>query len=107
MCLVQRLYVKGVKYGCFAAVISRRKVPALDVTAREPHLFSWASVSCFMSNSASFVIHGPMLVVQCHTIPHDHPCWCLFVARIVTHSFFFSVICSCQGGVFEHDTHFR
>ena len=105
VCLVQRLYVKGGKYGCFAAVISRRKVPALDVTAREPHLF-WASVSCFMSNSATFVIHGPMLVVHCHTIPYDHPCWCLFVARIVQRSFF-SVICSCQGGAFEHDTQVR
>ena len=22
-----------------------------------------------------------MFIVQCHTIPHDHPCWCLFAAH--------------------------
>ena len=43
--LVERLYVKGGSKGCFAVVFSVREVPALDVSAREPHLFSWASVS--------------------------------------------------------------
>ena len=64
VCLVQRLYVKGEKYGCFAAVFSRRKVPALDVTARDlTSVFLGACFLFFMSNSASFVFHGPMLVV--------------------------------------------
>ena len=45
VCLVERLYVKGGGKGCCAAVFSVSEVPALDVSAREPHLCSCASVS--------------------------------------------------------------
>ena len=48
VCLVERLYVNGGSDGCFAAVFSVRQVPALDMSAREPHLCSWASVSFFL-----------------------------------------------------------
>ena len=47
VCLVERLYVKGGSKGCFAAVFSVREVPALDVSVREPHLCSCASVTFF------------------------------------------------------------
>ena len=80
MCLVQRLYLKGGKYGCFAAVFSRRKVPALDVTACEPHLFSWASVSCFRWSD-----------VGC-PVSHDstRPSVFVFVCSAYRSTFFFS-----------------
>ena len=45
--LVERLYVEGGGKGCCAAVFSVREVPALDVSVREPHLCSCASVSFF------------------------------------------------------------
>ena len=82
MCLVQRLYVKGGSKGCFAAVIPRRRVPALDVSARD-HTSVFVGV-CFVLSvklCATFFLHGSMFIVQCHAIPHDHPCWCLFAAH--------------------------
>ena len=72
--LVERLYVKGGSKGCFAAVFSVREVAALDVSVREPHLCSCASVS-FFGSCATFVFRAPIFIVQCHTILHDHPCW--------------------------------
>ena len=68
--------------GCFAAVFSVREVPALDVSAREPHLFSCASVSFFVVELC-FVFYVPMFIVQCHTIPYDHPCSFSFAVHIV------------------------
>ena len=32
---------------------------------------------------ATFVFRAPMFIVQCHTIPHDHPCWFFIAAHIV------------------------
>ena len=77
VCLVERLYVKGGSKGCFAAVFSVREVAALDVSVGEPHLCSCASVSFFVP-CATFVFRAPMFIVQCHTIPHYHPCWFFF-----------------------------
>ena len=76
----------------FAAVISRRKVPALDVTARD--LTSVFLGACFVLyvKLCNF-LHGSMFIVQCQTIPHDHPCWCLFAVHTVQQY----VFCSSRG----------
>ena len=62
------------------------------------HLFSWASVSCVFFFFGEIVqhlfLHGSMLIVQCHTIPHDHQRWLVFVCSTYrsTRSFFSVVL---------------
>ena len=95
--LVERLYVKGGGKGCCAAVFSVRRVPALDVSACEPHLCSCASVSFFV-NCAICVFRAPTHIVQCHTILHDHPC-CFFIATHIVQLFL------SRSHVFTHAVH--
>ena len=43
---------------------------------------------CFVFGScATFVFRAPMFIVQCHTIPHDHPCWFFFIAAHIVQLF--------------------
>ena len=80
MCLVQRLCVKGGSKGCF----SRRRVPALDVSARDhTSVFVGFRFVCLFFFVKLCNICSSWFDVHCHAIPHDHPCWCLFAAHTV------------------------
>ena len=38
---------------------------------------------------ATFVFRAPIFIVQCHTIPNDHPCW-FFCLQHMSFNFFLS-----------------